>query len=101
MASPLVGVWELISDDEKAIRIFTETHCCVVYERTNTRRGIASTYTVDGNRIRYDILVDTTTDANLQTTVEFRIDGDIMTHTLVTGGTVSPVGHVDYFRRIG
>ncbi len=32
MASPLVGVWELVSDDEKAIRIYTEMHTCAVYE---------------------------------------------------------------------
>ena len=100
MASPLVGVWELISDDEKAIFICTETHMCVVVERTNSRRGFAGTYTVDGNRIHPSILVDTAIDAD-PPVQEFQIDGDIMTLTFITAGTVSPVGHVDKFRRIG
>ena len=101
MASPLVGVWELVSDDEKAIRIFTETHACAVYERTNTRRGMASTYTVDGNRLRFNHLVDTATNANPQGEAEFQIEGETMTWTLLTAGTVSPVGHVDRWRKIG
>ena len=100
MASPLVGVWELVSDDEKAIRIYTETHTCAVYERTNTRRGFASTYTIDGNRLHHNILVDTATNANQQAVLEFQIDGNSMTMTLITGGTVSPVGHVDRWRKI-
>jgi hypothetical protein len=100
MALPLVGVWELMSDEEKAIRIYTETHAGAVFERTNTRRGMVSTYTVNGNRIHHNMLIDTATDASPQTVMEFQIDEDIMISTLVTGGTVSPVGHVDRWRKI-
>jgi hypothetical protein len=100
MASPLVGVWELVSDDEKAILIFTETHLSGVFERTNTRRGIASTYTIDGNRLRVNRLVDTATNVNPQGEIEFQIEGETMTWTLLTPGTVSPVGHVDVWRKI-
>jgi hypothetical protein len=100
MASPLVGVWELTSDTEKAIHVYTETHAGAVFERTSTRRGMVSTCTVEGNRVHHAILVDTAIDANPQIITECQIDGDTMTSILVTGGTVSPAGHVDRWRKI-
>lgn len=77
MASPLIGVWELISDDDKGLAVYTETHLLVVLERTTSRRGMASTYTVDGSRVRLHSLVDTATNASPQAEYEFQIESDV------------------------
>lgn len=100
MTSSLAGVWELVSDTEKAISIVTDTHFCAVIERTNVRRGIAGTYTITGTRIRYHLAVDTAVNAPAQLEADYRLDGKTMTLTLISGGTVSPTGHVDRWRKI-
>ncbi len=100
MASPLVGVWELVSDDEKGLGVYTETHLFAVVERTTIRRGIASTYTFDGNRVRLNLLVDTATNASRQIEYEVQIEGDTATLTYLTSGTVIPAGHVERWRKI-
>jgi len=100
MASPFAGVWELVSETEKSISILTDTHFCAVGERTNTRRGIAGTYTIEGNRARYTIAVDTATNAPPQFELEFQRDGETLTSTLISGHSVLPAGHVDVWRKI-
>ena len=38
MASPLVGAWELISDSEEGIAVFTDTHYSFIFQDKNRKR---------------------------------------------------------------
>lgn len=100
MASPLLGVWELISDDEKALLIFTEKHLGGIFQRTQGRRGFIASYTVMGNRFHATALADSSPTAPPEGNLEFQVEDNVMTWKFVTRGEISPSGHVDKFRKI-
>jgi len=100
MTSSLVGVWERVSDDRKALGVYTETHLFVLSEQTTTRNGFAATYTFDGKRVRANVLIATDTNTNRQIEYEVQFEGDIVTVTLFTPGTDSPTGDISKWRKI-
>jgi hypothetical protein len=93
MTSPLIGVWELVSDNTTGFQIFTETHFGACLKRQNGR-GFIGTYTVENHHLQETILVDTASDASQTGALAFELDGDILTTTLLTPGTITPAGGV-------
>jgi hypothetical protein len=100
MPSPIAGVWELVSNTEKALWIFGETHHGAVFEREQGRRGLTATYTVEDNRTHSSILVDTAPNFRTTGAFEFQCGAHALTTTLIDPGTVSPAGHVDHWRKV-
>jgi hypothetical protein len=100
MPSPITGVWELVSDTDKALWIFTETHFGYVSERQQGRRGFAGTYSTEGHRLHITRLVSTPTDASTILTLEFQRDGDTLTTRILDTGRMLPVGHIDTYRKV-
>lgn len=100
MTSSLVGVWERISDDGKALGVYTETHLFVVSEQTTAGNGFVATYTFDGKRVRANVLIATDTNTNRQIEYELKIEGDTATITLFTPGTNTPTGDSSKWRKI-
>ena len=101
MPSPLLGVWELVSDTHRGFRIFTEGHNAGIYIRSqDRRRGFIASYSLQGNRLEADILVDTATTAPPRGVLEFQRDGDNLTLHVLTRGAVAPAGQVDVWRKM-
>jgi hypothetical protein len=94
-----MGVWELVSDTDKALWIFTEAHFSYVSNRQEGR-GHAGTYRTEGDHLRLTRLVSMPTTPVTQLTMEFQRNGDILTTRLLTEGNAVPVGHMDTFHRI-
>lgn len=100
MTSSLIGVWERVSDDVKALGVYTETHLFVLREQTSARNGFAATYTFDGKRVCANVLIATDTNANRQIEYEVQIEGDTATVTLFTPGTDTPTGDSSKWRKV-
>ena len=101
MPSPLLGVWELVSDARDGLRIFVEGHNATIFMRQDGRhRGFITSYSVQGNRAEADILVDTATTAPSTGAFEFQRDGGSLTLHALTPGAVAPAGQVDVWRKM-
>ena len=101
MPSPLLGVWELVSDTGNGLRIFVEGHnATILIRQADRRRGFISSYSVQGNRAEANILVDTATTAPSTGVFEFQRDGDTLTLHALTPGAVAPAGHIDVWRKM-
>ena len=100
MISSLVGVWELVSDSEKGLWIFTDTHFSFTCNRQDRRLGHAGTYRTEGNHLHLSRFVSTPPNSVTQVTMEFQHDGDLLTTTMLTEGNLLPVGQSDTFRKI-
>jgi hypothetical protein len=99
MSSPITGVWELVSDTDKAMWIFTASHFSYVSNRQEGR-GHAGTYRTEGHHLHLTRFVSAPRTAVTQVTMEFQRDGERLTTRLLTEGNAVPVGHMDTFRRI-
>ncbi len=101
MTSPLLGVWELVSDKDKGLRIFVEgNNATVIIRGADRRRGFISVYSVQGNRMEANILIDTATTAPPTGTLEFERDGDTLTLHALTPGAIAAAGQVDVWRKV-
>ena len=117
---PIVGAWELVSDSRVGVAIYTGSHYAVVMapkdrQRTSGERAtpdealeairscqaLAGTYTVSGSRITHVRIANTRPELSGHTNVtDYTIDGDTLTHTVVSGGAAAS-GSSLTFRRAG
>jgi hypothetical protein len=102
MTSPFAGVWQLVSETDKAIITFTDTHWVTVVNRGDFRRGFGGTHTVEGNRVNNTILLDTATNTPSRFDVECHREGDILIiKRLAETTNRMPSGYTDQWRKIG
>ena len=101
MPSPIMGVWELVSDSDKALWLFTEDYFSYISNRQESRLGHAGAYQIEGNHLQLTRILSTPTNSVTELTMEFQRDGDLLTVRLLTDGNALPVGHRDTYRRIG
>ena len=117
---PIVGAWELISDSSAGIFIYTGSHYSAVVAPKDRQRSsgeratpdealeairscqaLAGTYTVSGSRITHVRIANTRPELSGHTNVtDYTIDGDTLTHTVVSGGAAAS-GSSLTFRRAG
>ena len=117
--NPLVGAWELVSDSDVGIRIYTGLHYAVLSMPKNRKRAagnqatpdealaaldscpaLAGTYTLSGSRITHTRLANSRPHLSGRTLlVDHTIQGDNMTTTQVSGGVT--VGSSSSPRRVG
>ncbi len=117
--NPLVGAWELVSDSNVGIRIYTGSHYAVLSMPMNRKRAagnqatpdealaaldscpaLAGTYTLSGSRIILTRLANSRPHLSGRTLlVDHTIQGDNMTTTQVSGGVT--VGSSSSHRRVG
>ena len=117
--NPLVGAWELVSDSDVGIRIYTGSHYAVLSMPKNRKRAagnqatpdealealntcpvLAGTYTLSGSRITLTRLANSRPHLSGRTLlVDHTIQGDNMTTTQVSGGVT--VGSSSSPRRVG
>ena len=117
--NPLVGAWELVSDSDVGIRIYTGLHYAVLSMPKNRKRAagnqatpdealaalnscpaLAGTYTLPGSRITLTRLANSRPHLSGRTLlVDHTIQGDNMTTTQVSGGVT--VGSSSSPRRVG
>ena len=117
--NPLVGAWELVSDSDVGIRIYTGLHYAVLSMPKNRKRAagnqatpdealaaldscpaLAGTYTFSGSRITLTRLANSRPHLSGQILlVDHTIQGDTMTTTQVSGGVT--VGSSSSHRRVG
>ena len=117
--NPLVGAWELVSDSNVGIRIYTGSHYAMLGAPKNRKRAagnqatpdealaalnscpaLAGTYTLSGSRIILTRLANSRPHLSGQTLlVDHTIQGDNMTTTQVSGGVT--VGSSSSHRRVG
>jgi len=117
--NPLVGAWELVSDSDVGIRIYTGSHYAVLSMPMNRKRAagnqatpdealaaldscpaLAGTYTLSGSRITHTRLANSRPHLSGRTLlVDHTIQGDNMTTTQVSGGVT--VGSSSSHRRVG
>ena len=117
--NPLVGAWELVSDSNVGIRIYTGSHYAVLSMPMNRKRAagnqatpdealaaldscpaLAGTYTLSGSRITLTRLANSRPHLSGRTLlVDHTIQGDNMTTTQVSGGVT--VGSSSSPRRVG
>ena len=103
--NPLVGAWELVSDSSDGILIYTGSHYSVVGAPKDRRRSsgeratpdealeamlscqaLSGTYTVSGSKITHARIANThPASSNLPAVVDYTIDSDTLTHTVVSG----------------
>ena len=117
--NPLVGAWELASDSDVGIRIYTGSHYAMLSMPKNRKRAagnqatpdealaalnscpaLAGTYTLSGSRITHTRLANSRPHLSGQTLlVDHTIQGDNMTTTSISGGPF--VGSSAIHRRVG
>ena len=117
--NPLLGAWELVSDSNVGIRIYTGSHYAMLgapkdrkraagnqatpdeaLEALNSCPALAGTYTLSGSRITHTRLANSRPHLSGQTLlVDHTIQGDTMTTTAVSGG--GTVGSAVTHRRVG
>jgi len=117
--NPLVGAWELVSDSDVGIRIYTGLHYAVLSMPKNRKRAagnqatpdealealntcpvLAGTYTLSGSRITLTRLANSRPHLSGRTLlVDHTIQGDNMTTTQVSGGALA--GSSFTHRRLG
>jgi len=116
--NPLVGAWELVSDSDAGILIYTGSHYAVALMPKDRRRSagdqttpdealealltcpaLSGNYTVSGSRINHDRVANVRAElSGRPNVVDYTIVGDTMTHTNVSGGRAA--GASLTFRRI-
>ena len=107
--NPLVGAWQLVSDSDVGILIYTGSHYAVAMAPKDRRRSageqttpdeglealltspaFSGTYTVSGCRIPHVRVANVRAElSGRPNVVDYAIDGDTMTHTNVSGGRVA------------
>ena len=117
--NPLVGAWELVSDSNVGIRIYTGSHYAMLGAPKNRKRAagnqatpdealealnscpaLAGTYTLSGSRIIHTRLANSRPHLSGQTLlVDHTIQGDTMTTTQASGGGTD--GSSFTHRRVG
>jgi hypothetical protein len=100
MASPLAGVWQLISERDQSLNVRTDTYWVTVAVRGDLRRGIGGTYTVEGNHVSHKVLFDTAANAPPQIDLDFQLDGETLIAKRLTGSISLPSGYADHWRKI-
>jgi hypothetical protein len=118
--NPLVGAWDLVSDLRVGVAINTGSHYAVVMAPKDRQRSsgeratpdealeairscqaLAGTYTVSGSRLTHVRIANTRPELSGHTNVtDYTIDGDTLTHTVVSGGAAAS-GSSLTFRRAG
>jgi len=116
--NPLVGAWELVSDSDAGILIYTGSHYAVALMPKDRRRAagdqttpdealealltcpaLSGTYTVSGSRISHARVANSRPNlSGRPNVVDYTIDGDTMTSTVVSGG--STTGAVNTWHRL-
>ena len=116
----IVGAWELVSDSSVGVLIYTGSHYAAVMAPKDRQRSsgeratpdealeairscqaLAGTYTVSGSRITHVRIANTRPELSGHTNVtDYTIDGDTLTHTVVSGGAAAS-GSSLTFRRAG
>ena len=119
--NPLVGAWELVSDSDAGILIYTGSLCVLVGSPKNHRRStgnqvtpdeaveairscpaMAGTYTVSGSRITHTRIANSRAEVSGRPLfVDYSIDGDTLNYTVVSGAGTAAAGSSATFRRIG
>jgi len=119
--NPLVGAWELVSDSDAGILIYTGSLCVLVGSPKNRRRStgnqvtpdeaveairscpaMAGTYTVSGSRITHTRIANSRAEVSGRPLfVDYSIDGNTLTYTVVSGAGTAAAGSSTTFRRIG
>ena len=119
--NPLVGAWELVSDSDAGILIYTGSHCVLVGAPKDRRRStgnqatpdealeairscpaMAGTYTVSGSRITHTRIANSRAEVSGRPLfVDYSIDGNTLTYTVVSGAGTAAAGSSATFRRIG
>ena len=117
--NPLLGAWELVSDSNVGIRIYTGSHYAMLGAPKNRKRAagnqatpdealealnscpaLAGTYTLSGSRIIHTKLANSRPHLSGQALlVDHTIQGDTMTTTQVSGGSTD--GYSFTHRRVG
>ena len=117
--NPLVGAWELVSDSNVGIRIYTGSHYAMLSMPKDRKRAagnqatpdealaalnscpaLAGTYTLSGSRITHTRLANSRPHLSGQTfLIDYTIQGDNMTTTSISGGPF--VGSSATHRRVG
>ena len=118
--NPLVGAWERVSDSSVGVLIYTGSHYAAVMAPKDRQRSsgeratpdealeairscqaLAGTYTVSGSRLTHVRIANTRPELSGHTNVtDYTIDGDTLTHTVVSGGAAAS-GSSLTFRRAG
>ena len=119
--NPLVGAWELVSDSDAGILIYTGSHCVLLGAPKNRRRStgnpatpeeaveairscpaMAGTYTVSGSRITHTRIANSRAEVSGRPLfVDYSIDSNTLTYTVVSGAGTAAAGSSATFRRIG
>ena len=118
--NPLVGAWERVSDSSVGVLIYTGSRYAAVMAPKDRQRSsgeratpdealeairscqaLAGTYTVSGSRLTHVRIANTRPELSGHTNVtDYTIDGDTLTHTVVSGGAAAS-GSSLTFRRAG
>lgn len=101
MTSPLLGVWELASDNDKGIYIFTETHFgAFVKLSTGAQRAFIGSHTINNNRVDETMIASSEPNAPLTGALTAEVDGDTLTMTLINPGRTAAAGRVFIWRKL-
>ena len=118
--NPLVGAWELVSDSRVGVAIYTSLHYAVVMAPKDRRRAageratpdealeamrscqaLAGTYTVTGSRITHTRIANSRAEVSGRPLfVDYSVDGDTISHTIVTGASTQAPGSSFTYRRV-
>ena len=116
--NPLVGAWELVSDSDAGILIYTGSHCVLVGAPKDRRRStgnqatpdealeairscpaMAGTYTVSGSRITHTRIANSRAEVSGRPLfVDYSIDSNTLTYTVVSGAGTAAAGSSATFR---
>jgi len=116
--NPLVGAWERVSDSSVGVLIYTGSHYAAVMAPKDRQRSsgeratpdealealltcpaLSGTYTVSGSRISHARVANSRPNlSGRPNVVDYTIDGDTMTSTVVSGG--STTGAVNTWHRL-
>ena len=120
MASPLTGAWEMVSDVDQGVVVFTDTHFSLVVmpknrqrstnsepspeeamESYQTVRALAGTYTTSGSTATMKRVANSRADTvGLNAVMEFGIQGDRLTLKPISG-TSRATGQEMMWRKVG
>ena len=120
MASPIVGAWEMVSDVDQGVVVFTDTHFSLVVmpknrqrstggeptpaeamESYQTVRALAGTYTISGSTATLKRVANLRADTvGMDAVMEFSVQGDRMTLKAISGASRA-TGQEMVWRKVG
>ena len=120
MSSPIVGAWEVVSDVDQGVGVFTDAHFSLVampknrqrstsseptpedaMESYQTVRALAGTYTISGSTVTLKRVANSRADTvGLDAVMEFGTQGDRMTLKAISGASRA-TGQEWVWRKVG